>query len=91
MRNRWKNADEPDPLLAPKNGRNALPLEEYDLERVLDSIFAGFDRGFQVAEEYVAQVRAFAAKRGVSHNEDLDMDQPDEWGFMTDAMDWEAV
>lgn len=90
VRNRWKNADDPEALLAAKlPNRNTLPLEEYDLERILEVIFAGFDRGFHIAEKYVAEVRAFAAERGVSQN--VEMDQPDEWEFMTDAMDWEAV
>lgn len=94
MRNRWKNADEPDAILSarlPNSSKSTRPLEEYDLERILETIFAGFDKGFQTAEQYVAQVRTFAAERGESNNVDMLDDQPGEWEFMTDAMDWEAV
>lgn len=94
VRNRWKNADEPDAILSarlPNGSKRTPPLEEYDLERILETIFAGFDKGFRTAEQYVSQVRAFAGKRGESDNVDMLDDQPDEWEFMTDAMDWEAV
>lgn len=94
MRNRWKNADEPDAILSarmPNGSKSTRPLEEYDLERTLGAIFAGFDKGFYVADQFVSQVRAFAAERGDSHNVDMRDEQPDEWEFMTDAMDWEAV
>lgn len=94
VRNRWKNADEPDAILSarlPNGSKSTRPLEEYDLERILETIFAGFDKGFQTAEQYVSQVRAFGAERGESNNVDMLDDQPDEWEFMTDAMDWEAV
>ncbi|KAJ4389281.1 hypothetical protein N0V93_006746 [Gnomoniopsis smithogilvyi] len=94
LRNRWKNADEPDAILSarlPNGSKNTRPLEEYDLERILETIFAGFDKGFQTAEQYVLQVRAFAAERGESNNVEMIDDRPDEWEFMTDAMDWEAV
>ncbi|KAJ4418453.1 hypothetical protein N0V82_005532 [Gnomoniopsis sp. IMI 355080] len=94
LRNRWKNADEPNAILSarlPNSSKSTRPLEEYDLERILETIFAGFDKGFHTAEHYVLQVRAFAAERGESNNVDMLDDQPDEWEFMTDAMDWEAV
>ncbi|CAN8095882.1 unnamed protein product [Discula destructiva] len=91
LRNRWKNADEPDAILAAKlSTANTRPLEEYDLERMLEMISAGFDHGFRIAGQYVAEVQAFAAARGVAHNVDM-TDQSEEWEFMTDAMDWEAV
>lgn len=90
LRNRWKNADEPDAIFAERSGlRTSRPLEEYDLDHVLQTISVGFVHGLRIAEQYVAEVRALAAERGVSHN--VDMDQPDEWEFMTEAMDWEAV
>lgn len=94
VRNRWKNADEPEAMLAAKllhGSKNTRPLEEYDLERILETIFAGFDKGFRTAEQYISQVRAFAAERGGTNNVEMLDDQPDEWEFMTDAMDWEAV
>lgn len=90
MRNRWKNADDPDAVLVAKlqdGGRPTRPLEEYDLERILEATFAGFDQGFQVAEKYVNEVRALATERSM----DMTSEPAEEWEFMTDAMDWEAV
>ncbi|KAG8161090.1 hypothetical protein KVR01_009354 [Diaporthe batatas] len=62
LRNRWKNADEPA-----SSGPSAVarPLEDYDLERILESIFAGLEGAYVIAERYVAGVRALAAERGV--------------------------
>ncbi|KAL1878062.1 hypothetical protein VTK73DRAFT_8197 [Phialemonium thermophilum] len=101
LRNRWKNADG----AAPNNRIHsrhapppAAPLESYDLEGILSSIFAGFDRAFVVAEQF-----ALGQKRVVSDERtgggDMDMHDPinwtiteeEQWEFMVDAMDWEAV
>lgn len=97
LRNRWKNADEPDSVVvaAPK----ARPLEDYDLERILESIFAGLEGAYVIAERYVAGVRALAAERGAAVPGTNGAGAPDgggvaeeaQWEFMVDAMDWEAV
>lgn len=94
VRNRWKNADEPEGLLAaklPNWSKASRPLNEYDLERILGTIFTGFDQGFQIAEQYVNEVRLFAVARGLPGGADAPDEQSEEWEFITDAMDWEAV
>jgi hypothetical protein len=85
LRNRWKYADEEK-----ERGRK-LPLESYDLENMLQSIFEGFDAGFQIAERRVVEVKirlvddlSRSPSPGVSEAEE-------QWDFMVDAMDWEAV
>lgn len=113
VRNRWKNADDPDASLIAARTARTRPLADYDLERILETIFAGFDAGFLVAQRYVNEVRALAAAQQNKNNNggagvyspgggnDIDMDAAGlgdeeeegegEWGFMTDAMDWQAV
>lgn len=103
LRNRWKNADEPGP--APTTtvaaAAAARPLEDYDLERILESIFAGLEGAYAIADRYVAAVRALAAERGVpvpgAPGAAGGVATPEgaaeeaQWEFMVDAMDWEAV
>lgn len=94
VRNRWKNADDPEAVIAarmPNLSKAARPLREYDLERILETIFAAFDQGFIIAEQYVNEVRALAASRGLASGTEASDGQPEEWEFITDAMDWEAV
>ncbi|ROV93086.1 hypothetical protein VSDG_07355 [Cytospora chrysosperma] len=91
LRNRWKNAD--DPEAAAPTPQASRPLEDYDLERILEVIFDGFEGAYGVADQYVADVRALAAAKGVASEADIRSDPTDEaqWEFMVDAMDWEAV
>lgn len=100
LRNRWKNADEPDSVVAAASAAaKARPLEDYDLERILESIFAGLEGAYAIAEQYVAGVRALAAARGSAVPGAGGPGTPDgagvgeeaQWEFMVDAMDWEAV
>lgn len=99
LRNRWKNADDPDAAAAvvPAAARlqASRPLEDYDLERILETIFGSFEAAYGVASLYVADVRALAASRGLAGGAggDMRVDPTDEaqWEFMVDAMDWEAV
>lgn len=104
LRNRWKNADEPDSVVASaaaaaKQQASARPLEDYDLERILENIFAGLEGAYVIADRYVAGVRALAAERGMAApgaagsgtaTPDTAAEEA-QWGFMVDAMDWEAV
>lgn len=98
LRNRWKTAgdDSDDPRRSPLPGgrraRLAAPLETYDLERILTAIFAGFDAAFLVADR--------AVRGGQSNGSDVDMgyhamdqaaSEEEQWEFMVEAMDWEAV
>lgn len=64
LRNRWKNADEPGGGSVVTAA--ARPLEDYDLERILESIFNGLEGAYVIAERYVAGVRALAAERGAA-------------------------
>lgn len=99
LRNRWKNADEPDSVVAASAAAKARPLEDYDLERILESIFAGLEGAYAIAERYVAGVRALAAERGAAVPGVGGAGAPDgggvaeeaQWEFMVDAMDWQAV
>ena len=71
----------------------AAPLDSYRLEHMLEVIFAGFDEAFKIAE---ASVRG-----SMSWADEVDMemleadgaaaDDEDQWEFMVEAMDWEAV
>lgn len=103
LRNRWKNADEPDSVVASaaaaKQASAARPLEDYDLERILENIFTGLEGAYVIADRYVAGVRALAAERGMAApgaassgtaTPDTAAEEA-QWGFMVDAMDWEAV
>ncbi|KAG6356275.1 hypothetical protein INS49_015662 [Diaporthe citri] len=103
LRNRWKNADEPDSVVAASSiaaaKLAARPLEDYDLERILENIFTGLEGAYVIADRYVAGVRALAAERGLAApgaaaNGTATPDNAAEetqWEFMVDAMDWEAV
>ncbi|OIW29451.1 hypothetical protein CONLIGDRAFT_327105 [Coniochaeta ligniaria NRRL 30616] len=79
----------------------SAPLESYDLEHILVIIFEGFDRAFIVAEQYVLEEmqRGRAVEGGDGENGAVDvMDgfemaatEEEQWEFMVEAMDWEAV
>ena len=91
LRNRWKHVDDDEPAAASKAGapfhRTYLPapLESYDLEKILNAIFDGFDRAFIKAECFVVGVKDV----NMAVAEDVDQDDP--WMFIVDAMDWEAL
>ncbi|KAL1872697.1 hypothetical protein Daus18300_004243 [Diaporthe australafricana] len=109
LRNRWKNADEPDSVVAAGlNGSSSSssshqrPLEDYDLERILETIFGGLEGAYAIADRYVAGVRALAAERGVAASVAASAAataaaaseggaEEAQWEFMVDAMDWELV
>ncbi|KAI0015101.1 hypothetical protein F4780DRAFT_116216 [Xylariomycetidae sp. FL0641] len=117
LRNRWKNADyapeeqqqpQPQPHLHKGNGKRitgAAPLESYNLELMLQTLFAAFDRAYALADRHVRElVKSRAAAQGGSDTGmalDIEDGGPvsaadwstevDDWEFMVDAMDWEAV
>lgn len=94
LRNRWKNADDPEAAAARLQAPGSRPLEDYDLETILETIFRGFEGAYAVADHYAAEVRALGAASGVAGEVDTrEGDPTDEaqWEFMVDAMDWEAV
>ncbi|KAI1860475.1 hypothetical protein JX265_009874 [Neoarthrinium moseri] len=92
LRNRWKNADFENAEQA--RGFTPAPLEAYNLEKILETLFAGFDAGYTLAETYV---RSLDGGAGTAHGEpgsDAAMNwerEEEDWSFIADAMDWEAV
>ncbi|EEY23275.1 conserved hypothetical protein [Verticillium alfalfae VaMs.102] len=106
LRNRWKYAegDEPStaqqpPLLkGPTRGSitGRAPLESYDLDSMFGHIFGGFDQGYGIAEAWVAELASRAdmvpaAAADGAAGADMAIDDDEEFDFMVDAMDWEAV
>ncbi|KAH8652201.1 hypothetical protein BX600DRAFT_89594 [Xylariales sp. PMI_506] len=88
----------------PRRKYTPAPLEAYNLEMILASIFHGFDQSHLIAETYLQQLGAglsagaatvaVAPGGSTAAQHDLEMDwdvEDDDWGFMVDAMDWEAV
>lgn len=103
LRNRWKHAEDTahGTLSAGQqapNGRDTkgrTPLESYDLVTMFNSIFSGFDAGYGIADKWVedladqaGMVPADNAMEGVQQAIPTDAE---EYNFIFDAMDWEAV
>ncbi|KXH31509.1 hypothetical protein CNYM01_06560 [Colletotrichum nymphaeae SA-01] len=77
--------------MAARERAGTAPLESYDLDRIFRYIFAGFDAGYAVAERWVqAEMGAGGAGGGGVGGGVVEMDE-DEFDFMVEAMDWEAV
>lgn len=86
-----------------KGNIGAESLGIYDVENMLLGIFAAFDEAFKFAERHVIdlvstsvqyenKIQPFTAQENVNGSLiDIDWDQKDDWSFMVDAMDWEAV
>lgn len=88
LRNRWKTADmtveekERDPI---GERGEVFPLSSYNFEEIIMGIFAGLEEGFVRASAHVELCRK-------PEDEVVGkVDTEDDWGFMVDAMDWEAV
>ncbi|KAI1814914.1 hypothetical protein GGS20DRAFT_369256 [Poronia punctata] len=85
LRNRWKNADEAD------SGRFVpAPLEAYNLEEMLQAILLALEQAFFVTEQYVRQRNPSINQNSPVSTADWTTNSED-WEFMVDAMDWEAV
>lgn len=89
-------AREPSPSVRERNWHTkkiAAPLESYNLEKMLEAIFAGLEEAFKIAERFV---RGASSEAGRGAEADI-MDwaavgnDEDQWEFIVDAMDWEAV
>lgn len=105
LRNRWKTADSEEE--EKERVRLTAPLESYDVEKMLETIFQGFDAAFLIAEWHVRDKEGGLAKgagqsSSLNWADDDDEDgdatmmdwaaqEADQWEFMVDAMDWEAV
>ncbi|KAM7186521.1 hypothetical protein V8F20_011343 [Naviculisporaceae sp. PSN 640] len=113
LRNLWKTAaegqNENDKRLASSRWAGAgtrkvaAPLESYRLDEILDTIFAGFDAAFALAQRFVetgqiwtlddagdVNMVDWSIAAAVAAGEDPD-DAETQWNFMTEAMDWEAI
>jgi hypothetical protein len=90
LRNRWKTADlsqeekERDDFYSARR-EQVMPLESYDLEKILADIFDGLEDGYWLAEAHAAQHDKLDPGRSRSDKSVVD------WDFIVDAMDWEAV
>lgn len=94
LRNRWKTADSDES----RRYNTVAPLESYNLEEMLLVILAALEEAYNVTLRYVEemdtmtsdpQIGGGAAARigGGSSGGTEEQD----WGFIADAMDWEAV
>ncbi|KAK5660169.1 hypothetical protein OQA88_13638 [Cercophora sp. LCS_1] len=79
LRNRWKTAADE----GVGSHKMAAPLESYEFERIFSTIFNGLDEAFRIAQTYVTGAGEVEMTGVAAEDED--------WGFMTEAMDWEAI
>lgn len=90
LRNQWKTADSTEG----ERGRDkdSAPLETYDLEVMLNAIFAGLEEGYALAQERVpttaGEMEIDSTKSALDTSP---WDAQTGWDFIVDAMDWEAV
>ena len=84
LRNRWKNADSTDS----DDPRRHLSLEAYNLEEMLQAILAALEEAYNLTTRYVEEKTAHQTTP--KRNSASSTDEQD-WGFIADAMDWEAV
>lgn len=69
-----------------------MPLESYDFDNILADIFRGLEVGYAIAREYVGRVDGMGmGGYGQNGNGNGGGSGEEGWGFMVDAMDWEAV
>ncbi|KAL2795148.1 hypothetical protein BJX66DRAFT_172663 [Aspergillus keveii] len=92
LRNRWKTADlsqeekeREEASFYSARAQKVMPLESYDLEKILTVIFEGLEDAYRLAETYAAEHDTASNGRGEAAGADMD------WDFIVDAMDWEAV
>lgn len=87
LRNRWKTVGEEEKEDEDEGSpRKTGPLESYDLERILSCIFDGFDEAFLLAQAYV-----YGQGGGMDVDAEEGGTEEQQWEFMVEAMDWEAV
>ena len=88
LRNRWKTADmtkeerERDPY---ESRKNVLHLASFDFDEIFTGIFQGLEEAYARAKAHVDLCK----RPGDTEGDNLD--PATGWGFMVDAMDWEAV
>lgn len=85
LRNRWKTADLTVEEREQQGERmDVIPLAEFDFEGVLSGIFGGLEEAYVRAQDHVDKCVHPDEVPSLSNSEA-------DWGFMVDAMDWEAV
>ncbi|KAI2602459.1 hypothetical protein GGR54DRAFT_624253 [Hypoxylon sp. NC1633] len=80
LRNLWKNADDESEAFKPP------PLKVYDLEELVPTILGALERAHSLAAEHVRKTEGEPMKSAKEP-----ANEEDNWEFMLDAMDWEAV
>ena len=87
LRNRWKTADmtSEERDRDPSERKEVLPLTSYDFDEIITGIFTGLEESYIRAKAHVDMCRRPGEADSESPVSEAD------WGFMVDAMDWEAV
>jgi hypothetical protein len=86
LRNRWKTADLTTEEREKQGERkDFVTLASFDFEGIISDIFGGLEESYVRAKEHVDKCIRPDDING--HAADTEAD----WGFMVDAMDWEAV
>lgn len=85
LRNRWKTADlTPEEREKQGERKDIHTLASFDFESIISDIFGGLEESYIRAKEHVE--KCIRPDETFAHgNSEAD------WGFMVDAMDWEAV
>lgn len=99
LRNRWKKIDEVEDVAGAAGTNSAAPLESYDLEQIITTIFDGFEKAYVIAQQYVNEELRTANGGTMPEGtggmmgglNQVYTDEEEEWEFYVDAMDWEAV
>ncbi|CAK7205683.1 hypothetical protein SEUCBS139899_008462 [Sporothrix eucalyptigena] len=104
LRNRWKSADDNgEPVknkpASPHKSMSPPPLASYDLASILTCIHEALDRAFVFTRNFVgneaSKANAASGRAALADVSAMDMDsgatETEEWGFMVEAMDWDAV
>ncbi|KAK7750215.1 hypothetical protein SLS62_007845 [Diatrype stigma] len=89
LRNRWKTADSDSDERTRRGAGAVAPLEAYNLELMLQVILAALEEAYLVTLRYVEEEEARA--NTVPRSRDGSGSEEQDWGFIADAMDWEAV
>ncbi|KAJ5189925.1 hypothetical protein N7472_008939 [Penicillium cf. griseofulvum] len=86
LRNRWKTADLTSEEREKQGERkDVATLASFDFEGIISDIFGGLEESYIRAKEHVDKCIRPEEVPGNGGSSEAD------WGFMVDAMDWEAV
>ncbi|PWY82021.1 hypothetical protein BO70DRAFT_387200 [Aspergillus heteromorphus CBS 117.55] len=103
LRNRWKGADmtkaereaEREMWKRRKNRENGVaPLASYNFERILTVIFQGLEEAYLVARAHLDGMEGVVGMDegdGENTGEGETGGGEEDWDFIVDAMDWEAI